>query len=59
MAFKIGFNTADCCEKKAPEIGSHVPKTQVAPRKSVVRVYFAARNMTLAYYNVTMNLLCA
>ncbi len=58
MAFKIGFNTADCCEKKAPEIGSHVPKTQVAPRKSVVRVYFVARNMTLAYYNDQFDLHC-
>lgn len=58
MAFKIGFNTAGCCEKKAPEIGSHVPKTQVAPRKSVVRVYFAARNMTLAYYNDQFDLHC-
>lgn len=58
MAFKIGFNTADGCEKKVPEIGSHVSETQVAPRKSVVRVYFAARNMTLAYYNDQFDLHC-
>ena len=58
MAFKIGFNTADGCEKKTLEIGSHVPETQVAPRKSVVRVYFAARNMTLAYYNDLFDLHC-
>ncbi len=50
MAFKIGF-AAENPEKKPAEATYTVPQQAAAPRKSVVQVYFAGRNMTLAYYN--------
>lgn len=50
MAFKIGF-AAEHPEKKSTEITYTAQQMQTAPRKSVVQVYFAVRNMTLAYYN--------
>lgn len=49
MAFKIGF-AAEHPENKSAEATYTVPQ-QAAPRKSVVQVHFAGRNMTLAYYN--------
>lgn len=49
MAFKIGF-AAERPEKK-PAASAYAVPQQTAPRKSVVQVYFASRNMTLAYYN--------
>lgn len=50
MAFKIGFST-EHPEKKPAEVSYAVPQETAAPRKSVVQVHFAGRNMTLAYYN--------
>lgn len=51
MKFKIGFSAADISEKNPAEIAYAVPQMRKAPRKSVVQVSFASRNMTLAYYN--------
>ena len=51
MAFKIGFAAADTPEKKPAEAAYTAQQAQAAPRKSVVQVYFAGRNMTLDYYN--------
>ena len=50
MAFKIGF-AAEHPENKPAEVTYTAQQMQAAPRKSVVQVYFAGRNMTLAYYN--------
>ena len=50
MAFKIGFAAEDP-ENKPGEATCPVLGHTTAPRKSVVQVYFAGRNMTLAYYN--------
>lgn len=50
MAFKIGF-AAEPPKKKPSEATCTVPQQSAAARKSVVQVYFAGRNMTLAYYN--------
>ncbi len=50
MAFKIGF-AAENPEKKPAEAAYTVQQQAASPRKSVVQVYFAGRNMTLAYYN--------
>lgn len=47
MTFKIGFEA----ERKSPEPAYTVPEQTAAPRRSVVQVYFAERNMSLAYYN--------
>ena len=50
MAFKIGFAT-ERSENKPVETTYTVTQQSATPRKSVVQVYFAGRNMTLAYYN--------
>ncbi len=50
MAFKIGF-AAETTENKTVEPTYTIPQQTVAPRKSVVQIYFADRHMTLAYYN--------
>lgn len=50
MTFKIGF-TAEHPEEKPITATYTVPQAPVVPRKSVVQVYFAGRNLTLAYYN--------
>ena len=50
MAFKIGF-AAEHPESKHAASTYTVQQVQATPRKSVVQVYFAGRNMTLAYYN--------
>lgn len=50
MTFKIGF-AAEYSENKPAEVTYTAQQMQTAPRKSVVQVYFAGRNMTLAYYN--------
>lgn len=50
MAFKIGFTANTENENKNIETLS-VNRTEVKPRKSVVQVHFAARNLTCAYYN--------
>lgn len=58
MAFKIGFAAADTSERKPAEATITAQRVQAAPRKSVVQVYFAGRNMTLAYYNDQFDLHC-
>ncbi len=50
MSFKIGF-TAESTENKTTEATYTTQRRTIAPRKSVVQVYFAERHMTLAYYN--------
>lgn len=56
MAGKIGFAT-EPSERMPVESGYTVPEqAAAAPRKSVVQVYFAGRNMTLAYYNDAFDL---
>lgn len=49
MKFRIGF-AAERSKGKPAETACAVPR-QAAARRSVVQVYFAGRNMTLAYYN--------
>jgi len=50
MTFKIGFAAeSPMITPAAP--AEFVPQATAEPRKSVVQVYFPARNMTLAYYN--------
>lgn len=50
MAFKIEF-TAEYPDADSVATTNIAPQQTVTPRKSVVQVYFAERNMTLAYYN--------
>ncbi len=50
MTFKIGF-TADQPKRKCAEALHNASQKTAVPRRSVVQVYFAGRNMTLAYYN--------
>lgn len=50
MAFKIGF-MAEQPENKHDSVVYTEQQAQMVPHKSVVQVYFADRNMTLAYYN--------
>ena len=57
MGLKIGF-AADNSEKKSVETTYTVPQNTSTPRKSVVQVYFADRNMKLAYYNDQFDLHC-
>ena len=54
---KIGFNTEPFGNKHA-DVEYIEPMTQPVPRKSVVQVYFAERNMKLAYYNDRFDLKC-
>lgn len=54
---RIGFNTEPFANKHA-ESEYIEPMTHPAPRKSVVQVYFAERNMKLAYYNDQFDLKC-
>ena len=49
MTLKIGF-TETHSENKPQTAEDRAPR-QTAPKKSVVQVFFAARNRTLAYYN--------
>lgn len=55
MAFKIGF-VADTMRKNSAETTYSIPQETAMPRKSLVQVNFAVRNMTLAYYNDQFNL---
>lgn len=57
MAYKIGF-TAEHPEKTPSASACPIPQQEAVPRKSVVQVYFADRNMTLAYYNDRFDLHC-
>lgn len=50
MSFKIGF-AAESTENKTIEATYTSQQRSIAPRKSLVQVYFAERHMTLAYYN--------
>lgn len=50
MVFKIGF-AAESSDNKTPETTCPVWQAHNVPRKSVVQVYFASKNTTLAYYN--------
>lgn len=51
MAFKIGFS-AEAGDNISNEDPLRTePANETAPRRSVVQVYFASRDMTLAYYN--------
>lgn len=52
MELKIGF-AAEHAEDSIVEItlSASAPEQAAEPRKSVVQVHFAGRNMTLAYYN--------
>ena len=50
MKFKIGFSAdAHKVENIAQDLPAAIHTSE--PRKSVVRVHFPSRNMTLAYYN--------
>ena len=55
--YPIGFNTRQPEEKSKTE---NVPQriTQNIPRKSIVRIYFPVRNMSLTYYNDLFDLHC-
>ncbi len=57
MAFKIGFF---CIGGKGKDDRSEPPDVaeEREPRRSVVRVQFPQRNMTLAYYNDRFDLHC-
>lgn len=57
MAHKIGF-TAEHQERKSEDVTYTKQKMQIIPRKSVVQVYFAERNMSLSYYNEQFDLKC-
>lgn len=53
--FKIGFTACEE-DKSARSAGETMPAPAASPRKSVVRVHFPARNMTLSYYNDAFDL---
>jgi len=57
MAFKIGF-AAESSDNKPSETTYPAWKAPNVPRKSVVQVYFAGKNTTLAYYNDQFDLHC-
>lgn len=50
MTFKIGF-AAEHPEKVIEAVMHTAPQSESTARKSLVRIFFAARNMTLTYYN--------
>lgn len=53
--FKIGF--AACSnDQLVKKEGEHFSGVAVTPKKSVVRIHFPARNMTLSYYNDAFDL---
>lgn len=51
MAFKIGFATENTGENSSVRTTCTSPQRTIIPRKSVVQIYFAGRNMKLSYYN--------
>ena len=51
MAFKIGGFAAEYHEKKQQEQPQTVQQQAVAPKKSVVKVYFISSGKKLSYYN--------
>lgn len=56
MKHKIGF-WGEADGESASAVGSDCGGRSIAPRKSLVRVYFPERNMTLTYYNDAFDLL--
>ena len=55
MFHRIGF--ASCSDESVPQaVPSAVSPIKGAARKSVVRIHFSARNMTLSYYNDAFDL---
>lgn len=54
---KIGFNT-EPFDNESAEAEYIKPMEQSVPKRSVVQVYFAERNMKLAYYNDRFDLKC-
>ncbi len=57
MTFKIGFESEQKKKEPAESIFT-APQKKAEPRKSLVQIYFEARNMTLAYYNDMFDLHC-
>ena len=57
MNYPIGFHADQHDETSAAESGC-TENVSPPPRKSVVQVYFPARNMTLPYYNDQFDLHC-
>lgn len=57
MAFRIGFIKEHSGNQKTEPL-SKMEQQAATPRKSIVQVYFAGRNMTLAYYNDRFDLHC-
>lgn len=57
MAFKIGFS-AETTENVHTSDASASLQQTAFPRRSVVQIHFAERNMTLAYYNDRFDLHC-
>ena len=55
MFHRIGFSSCSD-ESVSQSIPSAVSPAGRAPRKSVVRIHFSARNMTLSYYNDAFDL---
>lgn len=53
--FKIGFHASDT-ENPTVKQGKILTRPATEPRKSVVRIHFSARNMTLSYYNDAFDL---
>lgn len=53
--FKIGFHASDA-EHLTAEQRDRPARPAAEPRKSVVRIHFPARNMTLSYYNDAFDL---
>lgn len=58
MTFRIGFAADDSPDQRLAEAALPAQQTQPVPRRSVVQVYFAGRNLTLAYYNDRFDLHC-
>ena len=57
MTFKIGFAASEEKAEGNPAPAPVIPEERM-PRRSVVRVYFPQRNMTLSYYNDRFDLHC-
>lgn len=56
MAFKIGFHAS--AEPEPKETVTEIKNPARLPRKSVVRVFFPARNFACSYYNDAFDLHC-
>lgn len=58
MTMKIGFTANGCMDKKEEFSAYDGGEMCCAPRKSMVEVYFSARNTTLTYFNDKFDLKC-